>query len=198
AGIGPLGPSPDPPPPPAPAAQAILATLTHPTLHCHLAVHNTTGLPDGWYSPDGTSRPAPAMDQTAAAFGYPPSKVHVAGMNLAVVITADIAAAVTAHGPAAYPRLLRSAGAIGQRVCSTAAEHGLFARPVRSVHEAAVEAAVEAPAGHDFLYLVLIGRSRVRCFPYDLSPLNTHSSAVLTAHSANQESSHHSGTTASM
>jgi hypothetical protein len=109
------------------------------------------------------------MPQVQNAFTYPPRSIATAGMNLAWVMTAPIAETVRADGPTAYPGLLVAAGATAQHVATAAAGLGLFCRPCRSVHEAPLEALVGAPAAHDFLYLLLIGRSRVRDFVYDLT-----------------------------
>jgi hypothetical protein len=108
-----------------------------------------------------------AMAAVQAAFTYPPSQIDVAGMNVAWVITADLAAAVS--DDADYRALLRECGAVGQRLGVAAAEAGLFCRPARSVHEGMIEAAAGVPAAHDFLYALLIGRPRVTGFDYDLS-----------------------------
>jgi hypothetical protein len=78
---------------------------------------------------------------------------------------------VRCHGSRAYPRLLLAAGATGQRICAAAARAGLFCRPARSVREDVLEAAVAAPAGHDFVYLLLAGRPRMIGPAYDLTPL---------------------------
>jgi hypothetical protein len=136
-------------------------------------VHNVTGIPDGWYTVD-SAEPDPAGDAMAdvqRAFGHPRSVIDVAGMNLAVIMTADVPAAVAADGPDAYWDLLRAAGACAQRVCSAAAAVGMFCRPARSVDDARLEAAAKVPLSHSLLYLLLAGRPRVTCFPYDLTPL---------------------------
>jgi hypothetical protein len=111
------------------------------------------------------------MDEVAAAYTYPRQQIDVAGMNVAWVMTADIAATVREHGPDAYHRSLLAAGATAQRVADAAAGAGLFCRPARAVREDRIEAACAAPAGHDFVYLLLLGRSRVRDFGYDLTTL---------------------------
>jgi len=109
------------------------------------------------------------MPGVQEAFTYPPRSIATAGMNVAWVMTAAVADAVRADGPAAYHELLVAAGAAAQHIGTAAAELGLFCRPCRSVREAPLEALVSAPAAHDLLYLLLIGRSRVRDFAYDLT-----------------------------
>lgn len=180
SGIGPRGLSADPRPLPYhdlhPLLDAVNApppgTLTHPGLRHRVAVHNVTGVEDGWYSTDFREAAAgPAMEEVRRSYGHPPSTVDVGGMNLALVTTADIPAAVAAGGPGAYRDLLRAAGACAQHVCTAAARVAMFCRPVRSVDEPALEAAVAAPLSHSLLYVLLAGRPRVACFPYDLTPL---------------------------
>ncbi|MFF0767906.1 hypothetical protein ACFYUK_03345 [Nonomuraea wenchangensis] len=196
AGLGPRGVSADPRPLPESAARAVAEALTDPPpgspaatsrLRVRLALRNVTGLPDGWYalSPSDPRRcddrhppsslemrqPGAAMAAVQAAFTYPPEQIHVGGMNLAVLITADVGRVVREEGPQAYPALLRAAGALAQHACTAAAVQGLFCRPVRSVREASLEAAAGAPAAHDLLYLALVGRPRFASLSYDLTPL---------------------------
>jgi hypothetical protein len=176
SGIGPYGLSVDPRPLPAEDLRAFLEAIgcTDEGMLTHrLAVHNVTGLADGWHTVDSTRTDlaGDAMGEVQRAFGYPRSTIDVAGMNLAVVMTADISGAVAAHGPHAYWDLLRAAGRCAQRACSAAAAVGMFCRPVRSVDDPALEAAAGVPLSHSLLYVLLAGRSRVHCFPYDLTPL---------------------------
>lgn len=183
SGLGPRGLSADP----RPLPEGTLATLSQPLislaagspaswpgLRHRAVVARITGLADGLYTLDGGSARLVDADATMEAvqqaFSYPRDKLDVAGMNVGWVITADVPAAVREGGLAAYRRLLLAAGAVGQHVGAAAATAGLFCRPARSVHEAHLEAAVAAPAAEDFLYLLLIGRSRPRDFAYDLTP----------------------------
>ncbi|MFC5288680.1 hypothetical protein ACFPM7_16590 [Actinokineospora guangxiensis] len=182
SGLGPRGLHADPRPLPAATARAVIAAAVSAVpgspsagapLRVAVGIGNVTGIPDGWYR-GGDSRllrPAPAMAEAQAGFGYPRSTIDVAGMNLAVVITADVAGEVREHGAEAYPRLLRAAGAAVQHAATAAAERGMFCRPVRSVSEPALESACEAPPEHDLLYVALAGRTRVVGFDYDLRPL---------------------------
>ncbi|WFE27276.1 hypothetical protein O7623_29240 [Solwaraspora sp. WMMD791] len=167
-----------------------------PGLRHTVAVGNVTDRPAGWYDlppPAGTpeasaagaatsaasppvapppvapTRAGDAIGQVQQAYTYPRTEVDVAGMPLAWLVSADVGAVVRADGPAGYRRLLHTVGALAQHVGTAAAEAGLFCRPVRAVREAAAEAAAALPAGHDLIYLLLIGRSRVRDFAYDLS-----------------------------
>jgi hypothetical protein len=181
SGIGPLGFSADPRPLPAACFHAVVdaitnvpkGTLTHPGLTLRLAVHNVTGLRDGWYPVDSSEPdpPGDAMAGVQGAFGHPRTAVDVAGMNLAIVMSADIPAAVAEGGPGSYRDLLRAAGATAQHACSAAASVGMFCRPIRSVDDPALEAAAALPLPHSLLYVLLAGRPRVACFPYDLTPL---------------------------
>lgn len=186
SGIGPRGLSADPRPLPHSAFRTLVdaiarppaGSLTHRGLRHRLAVHNVTGVPDGWYTMDTVNPVEPvvagsAMDAVQHAYGHPRSTAEVAGMNVALVTTADIPAAVTADGPDAYRDLLRAAGAGAQHACSAAARAGMFCRPVRSVDEGLLEAAVLAPLSHSLLYVLLAGRQRISCFPYDLTSLGT-------------------------
>jgi hypothetical protein len=182
SGLGPRGLSADPGPLPA-GSLTMLSEAAHrhsagsPAAWaglCHRAVATRiTGLASGLYTLNGGTPclvdADATMDAVQEAFSYPRDKLDIASMNVGWVITADVAAAVRAGGVAAYRRLLLAAGAIGQHVGSAAAAAGLFCRPARSVHEAHLEAAVAAPIAEDFLYLLLIGRSRLRDFAYDLN-----------------------------
>lgn len=183
SGLGPRGLSADPRPLPE-GTVTVLAEAAHrpptgspanwPGLRHRAVAARVAGLAEGLYALDGgTARPlgdGTTMEAVQQAFSYPRDKLDVAGMNIGWVITADVAAAARAGGVDAYRRLLVGAGAVGQHVGSAAAAAGLFCRPARSVHEAHLEAAVAAPAAEDFLYLLLIGRSRPRDFAYDLIP----------------------------
>ncbi|MEU7820688.1 hypothetical protein [Catellatospora sp. NPDC049133] len=183
SGLGPRGLSADP----GPLLEGTLAALAQaahrhpagspagwPGLRHRAVAARIAGLTDGLYTLDGGTTDLisaePTMEAVQQSFSYPRDKLDVAGMNVGWVITADVPAAVRAGGLAAYRRLLLAAGAIGQHVGAAAAGAGLFCRPARSVHEAHLEAAVAAPAAEDFLYLLLIGRSRPRDFAYDLTP----------------------------
>lgn len=168
SGLGPRGLSADPRPLPFGAFQAFVAAIGEvPGLRQRLAVHNVSGVPDGWY---GVAE-CDAMGALQRTFGHPPSTIHVDGMNLGLVVTADVGAAVLADGPLAYRDLLRAAGTQAQSLCEAAASAGMFCRPVRSVDDPALEAAAGAPLSHSLLYVLLAGRQRIRCFPYDLTPL---------------------------
>ena len=182
AGLGPRGLHADPRPLPATTARAVIAAALSQVpgspsadapLRVAVGIGNVTGLPNGWYSGQDYQllRSAPAMAEAQAGFAYPRSTMDVAGMNLAIVITADIAGQVREHGANAYPRLLRAAGAAVQHAATAAATHGMFCRPVRSVHEPVLESACNAPPEHDLLYVALAGRPRVIGFDYDLRPL---------------------------
>ncbi|MFC7245034.1 hypothetical protein ACFQO7_21370 [Catellatospora aurea] len=183
SGLGPRGLSADPGPLPAGTLTMLSqAAFRHPAgspadwpgLRHRAVASRVTGLTGGLHTlAGGTAQLVDAdatMEAVQQAFSYPRDKMDIAGMNVGWVITADVAAAVRAGGLAAYRRLLLASGAIGQHVGSAAAAAGLFCRPARSVHEAHLEAAVAAPAAEDFLYLLLIGRSRPRDFAYDLTP----------------------------
>ena len=194
AGIAPRGLTADPRPLPAATLPALLRAGTDPPpgsparrpgLRHAAAVRGVTGHPDGIYEAGPVlAGPVPAgpvlagpvltadgdvMPGVQEAFTYPPRSIATAGMNVAWVMTAAVADAVRADGPAAYHELLVAAGAAAQHIGTAAAELGLFCRPCRSVREAPLEALVSAPAAHDLLYLLLIGRSRVRDFAYDLT-----------------------------
>lgn len=179
SGLGPRGLGADPRPLPADAlatfceavARPPAGSLTDPGLRFRLAVRNVRGIDDGWYAVDPFKavKPGAAMDSVQHAFGHARDLVDVGGMNLALVVTADVPAAVGAHGPEAYPALLRAAGARAQHAGTAAASAGMFCRPVRSVEDPLLEAAVDAPMSHSLLYVLLAGRPRVLGFPYDLT-----------------------------
>ncbi|MFV2086054.1 nitroreductase family protein [Micromonospora sp. LOL_021] len=191
SGLSPRGFGADPRPLPAEAFERLVAAAYRPPagspatagtqLRHTVAVGNVAGRAAGWYHldpatagrpgavPPQPTRPGDATGQVQRAYSYPRTEVDVAGMPLAWLVSADLPAAVRVGGPAAYRRLLHAAGAAAQHVGTAAAEVGLFCRPVRAVREAAAEAAAGLPAGHDLIYLLLIGRSRVRDFAYDLS-----------------------------
>ena len=179
SGLGPRGLGADPRPLPADAlatfceavARPPAGTLTDPGLRFRLAVRNVRGIDDGWYSVDPfkARKPGAAMDSVQRAFGHARGLVDVGGMNLALVVTADVPAAVAARGPDAYPALLRAAGACAQHAGTAAASAGMFCRPVRSVEDPLLEATVDAPMSHSLLYVLLAGRHRVLGFPYDLT-----------------------------
>ncbi|WFE19177.1 nitroreductase family protein [Solwaraspora sp. WMMD937] len=190
SGLSPRGFGADPRPMPTEAFERLVAAAYRPPagspvtgvrLRHTVAVGNVAGRTAGWYHLDPAAtgrpgaaaprptRPGDATGQVQRAYSYPRTEVDVAGMPLAWLVSADVPAAVRTGGPAAYRRLLHAAGAAAQHVGTAAAEAGLFCRPVRAVREAAAEAAAGLPAGHDLIYLLLIGRSRVRDFAYDLS-----------------------------
>ncbi len=172
AGLGPRGLGADPRPLPAGALATFCEGIPRsPDLRFRLAVHNVRGIEDGWYTVDpfkAVNRGA-AMDSVQRAFGHARDLVDVGGMNLALVMTADVPAAVSARGPDAYPALLRAAGAAAQHAGTAAARAGMFCRPVRSVDDPLLEATVDAPMSHSLLYVLLAGRPRVLGFPYDLT-----------------------------
>jgi hypothetical protein len=179
AGIAPCGLTADPRPLPAVTLPTLLRAGTEPPpgspahrpgLRHAVAARAVTGHPDGIYRAGPILAVAgDVMPDVQKAFTYPPRSIATAGMNLAWVMSAAVADTVRADGPAAYHELLVAAGAAAQHVGTAAAGLGLFCRPCRSVREAPLEALVGAPAGHDFLYLLLVGRSRVRDFGYDLT-----------------------------
>ncbi|MGQ0839631.1 hypothetical protein [Actinokineospora sp.] len=173
SGIGPRGLAADPRPLPASALRLLADAVPESPLRHRIAVRGVDGLAGGWYAPHPLRlvEPAAATAAVQAAFTYPRTQIDVTGMNVAWVITADVAAAVAERGQDAYPALLRAAGAAGQRICAAAARAGLFCRPARSVREPELEAAAHAPPGHDFLYLLLAGRPRTRGVGYDLTPV---------------------------
>lgn len=172
SGMGPRGVAADPRPLPASAFHAVVAAVPRlPHLRHRLGVHNVEGVPDGWYDPDRLVTAGPVVARLRDAFRHPPEVVDIGSANLALVITGDPAAAIADTGPDGYRALLRAAGSAAQRVCATAAEAGLFCRPLRSLHDEELEALVRAPAGHSVLYLLVAGRPRATGFTYDLSPL---------------------------
>jgi len=187
AGLGPCGLTPDPRPLPTRDLDRLLraahatppgSPARWPGLSHHLAVRGVTGVADGWYSlVDGSAgRPGPAMEAIRESFSYPPDQIDVGGMNVGWVLAAPTARLVStgstgsAGSTGTYHRVLVTAGAVAQHIGSAAASARLFCRPARSVHEDRLETAARLPADHDFVYLLLIGRSRVRDFAYDLTP----------------------------
>jgi hypothetical protein len=179
SGLGPRGLTADPRPLPKAALLAFVQAarsrypLAHPGLTHWLAVNNVTGVQDGWYTVDPFTprRAGAAMETVQRHHGHPRSVIDVAGMNLALITTADVPEAVAAGGEDAYPALLRAAGSLAQRICAAAAEVSMFCRPLRSFDDAALEAAIGVPMSHSLLYALLAGRSRVTGFSYDLTPL---------------------------
>ncbi|MFI6096107.1 hypothetical protein ACIA8G_11165 [Lentzea sp. NPDC051213] len=159
SGLGPRGLSADPRPLPHKAFQSFVAAIDDRLWH-RLAVHNVEGVEDGWYQ----GQPCDAMDAIQSTYGHPRTNTDVTSMNLALVLTADVT-------EADYRTLLRQAGSTAQNVCEAAAEAGMFCRPVRSVDDPSLEAIAGAPPNHTLLYVLLAGRQRISCFPYDLTPL---------------------------
>ncbi|MEV4316485.1 hypothetical protein [Actinocrispum sp. NPDC049592] len=179
SGLGPRGLTADPRPLPRQALLALVQAarsrypLAHPGLTHWLAVHNVTGGQDGWYTVDPfvLRRSGAAMETVQRHHGHPRSVIDVASMNLALITTADVPAAVRAGGSEAYPALLRAAGSLAQHVCTASAAVNMFCRPLRSFDDTALEAAIGVPSSHSLLYALLAGRSRVSGFSYDLTPL---------------------------
>jgi hypothetical protein len=179
SGLGPRGLTADPRPLPRAALLAFVQAarsrypLAHPGLRHWLAVHNVTSIQDGWYTVDSFTlqRASHAMETVQRHHGHPRSVIDVAGMNLALITTADVPAAVAAEGEDAYPALLRAAGSLAQQVCTASAGVNMFCRPLRSFNDTALEAAIGVPMSHSLLYALLAGRSRVTGFSYDLTPL---------------------------
>jgi hypothetical protein len=182
SGIGPRGLSVDPRPLPGSTVVELVRAVRQapPGSPAHwsglrhiAAVRGVTDVDDGVYDVSGAAArlrsAGNVMADVQAAFTYAPSAVATAGMNVAWVMTGAVAEAVRAAGPSAYDRLLVTAGAAAQHIGTAAAEMDLFCRPCRSVREAPLEAVVAAPADQDFVYLLLIGRSRLRDFPYLLT-----------------------------
>ncbi|MFS8097656.1 hypothetical protein LFM09_11005 [Lentzea alba] len=164
SGIGPRGLSADPRPLPNKAFHKFIAAIDHHLTH-NLAVRNVEGVEDGWYRLNPLEHTLKdAMSEVQSTYGHPRTNTDVAGMNLALVMTADVR-------KGNYRNLLRQAGSTAQNVCEAAAEAGMFCRPVRSVEDQSLEAKAGAPASHSLLYVLLAGRQRTRCFPYDLTPL---------------------------
>jgi hypothetical protein len=178
SGLGPRGLAADPRPLPIETLTAFIrsmeqlpaGTLRHPGLQHRLAVHNVAGARDGWYTVD-VRRTGAAMDTVQDCHGHPQAVIDVSGMNLALIMAADVPAAVRAGGPGEYQALLRAAGALGQHVCTAAAKAGMFCRPLRSFDDPALEAAAGFPLSHSLLYVLLAGRPKVVGPAYDLSPL---------------------------
>ncbi|MFE9749508.1 hypothetical protein ACFYOT_31740 [Saccharothrix saharensis] len=184
SGVGPRGIAADPRPLPARVLHAVVHAVNHPPvgspvrgdLRHRLAVRNVEGVADGWYAVEGGLRlvsAGPAVAALSPVFGHPPKTIHVASMNLALVTTGDLAAAVADDGPDGYRALLRAAGAVAQHVGTAAAGARAFCRPARSTDDGPLEALVGAPASHALLYLLLMGRPRGTGFRYDLTPLET-------------------------
>jgi hypothetical protein len=181
SGVGPRGLSADPRPLPREAlsefveaaANRIPGSLHHPGLRHVLAVHNVTGVPDGWYTVDPFElvTPCAAMDIVQERHGHARTVMDVAGMNLALITTADVPAVVAAEGEGAYLALLRATGALAQHVCTASARAGMYCRPIRSFDDPVLEAAIGVPVSHSLLYVLLAARGRVTGFSYDLSPL---------------------------
>jgi Nitroreductase family len=149
-------------PPGSPADPARSAVARR--IRSRLLVRNVIGRVDGVHELAPTPVPvggAPGADELRALFAVPPSGFDIPGLPIVWVITADVAGAVDDDGPQAYAALLLTAGAAAQHVCSAAAEHGLFCRPVRGVDDDAIAAAVGAAPGEDLLYVLLIGRPRL-------------------------------------
>lgn len=181
--LGPRGLSADPRPLPADALRRLLRDSRPPAgslagrpgggLRHRLAVHGVTGVRNGLYELGEAGlvlvRPGQATRRIQSAFRFGPADVDVTGMNVVWVITTELDRVVRERGPDGYPNALMTAGAAAQHVCSAAAAAGLFCRPVRSFDEPATEAAVQADAGEDVLYMLLIGRPRVLDFCYDLT-----------------------------
>lgn len=95
----------DPRPLPAGVTRELLAAIETPApgLRLCLAASNIEDIPDGWYTVHPGDRSGPAMAEVQGAFRYPPSDIAVAGMNLALVITAEVAPAAAGrrrHRPA--------------------------------------------------------------------------------------------------
>ena len=177
SGLGPRGLGADPRPLPIETLTAFIrameqlpeGTLRHPGLQHRLAVHNVAGARDGWYTVD-VRRNSAAMDEVQDCHGHPRAVIDVSGMNLALVMAADVPAAVEKGGDE-YRALLRAAGALGQHLCTAAAKAGMFCRPLRSFDDPALEAAAGFPLEHSLLYVLLAGRPKVIGPAYDLSPL---------------------------
>ncbi|MBP2324117.1 hypothetical protein JOF56_004502 [Kibdelosporangium banguiense] len=178
SGLGPRGLAADPRPLPIETLTAFVkameqipeGTLKHPALQHRLAVHNVVGARDGWYTVD-VRRAGPAMEAVQDCHGHSRAVMDVSGMNLALIMAADVSAAVEAGGEGEYSALLRAAGALGQHLCTAAAKAGMFCRPLRSFDDTALEAAAGFPLSHSLLYVLLAGRPKVTGFSYDLSPL---------------------------
>ncbi|MGW2520672.1 hypothetical protein ACWC09_27360 [Streptomyces sp. NPDC001617] len=142
-------------------------------LRHRLAVRGVSGVQDGLYElgEDGLVllQPGQATERIQSAFRFGWADVDVTGMNVVWVITTDVDNVVRGQGPDGYANTLMTAGAAAQHVCSAAAASGLFCRPVRSFNEPDTEAAVQADAGEDSIYMLLIGRPRALDFCYDLT-----------------------------
>lgn len=145
-------------------------------LRHRLMVRGVTGRADGVHVPGpplARTGPAPDDDGLRALFAVPPSGFDVPGLPVVWLLTADVAGAVGEDGPDAYATLLLAAGAAAQHVCSAAAAHGLFCRPVRGVDDNGAEAAAGVGPGQDLLYALLLGRPRLPVhaplLAYDLS-----------------------------
>jgi hypothetical protein len=111
------------------------------------------------------------MDAVQECHGHSRAVIDVSGMNLALVMAADVPKAVKAGGAGEYQALLRAAGALGQHLCTAAAKAGMFCRPLRSFDDPALEAAAGFPLEQSLLYVLLAGRPKVTGPAYDLSPL---------------------------
>lgn len=184
AGLAPRGLSADPRPLAAgilrrvirdsrPPAGSLAGRGTGAALRHRLAVRGVRDVPDGLYevgeSGPALLRPGPAIEWVRPAFGSGRADIDVAGMNVVWAVAGDIGRAVRGHGPDGYRDMLLAAGAAAQHVCSAAAASGLFCRPVRSFDEPAAEAAMDADAGQDIVYMLLLGRPRAHDFCYDLT-----------------------------
>lgn len=158
SGVGPRGLGADPRPLPRTAFETFVAATknAHPALRLWFVTRNVVGEPDG------------VMDELQRYHGHPSTTVDIAGMNLALIVTADI----PAHQHE-YWALLRTAGALGQQVCEAAASVGMFCRPLRSFDDLGLEAALGAPVSHSLLYVLVAARPRAIGFSYDLTPLES-------------------------
>lgn len=116
-------------------------------------LYGEDGRPGPWQAPPGE-----LALRLEAMLPYPHIRINVASLSAIALIVCNPAAAIGHLGDCALRELHLAAGATAQDFALAAAAHGMFARPVRMMREARLEAAVALPG--QVIYMVLCGYAR--------------------------------------
>lgn len=119
--------------------------------------------PAGLYGIDGTPQTEALprgefLRRLGRMLPYRGMRINLSTLAATIIIQADVLEAIDRHGDCALRDIHLAAGAAAQDFSLAASAHGLFARPVRMMREASLEAAL--PLDGQVVYQVLCGFAR--------------------------------------
>ncbi len=165
---------------PATLVHAAAADAIHPPPRCGtrllVVAERVAGLADGIHevhAEDGTIstlRAGRFLAGVQRAFSYPPETTNICSMNLAWMLVTDTRAVLDRFGPRGLRLAHLEMGAIAQALASSLSAGGMFARPIRSYHEAVLDALLGLSPSESVGYQLLCGVQRFPDVVFDLRP----------------------------